>query len=254
VNQKVALLILERMGYRADVAANGLEVLEVLMQRVYDVVLMDAQMPEMDGLEATRLIRKQWPKDQQPQIIAMTANAMQGDREDCLAAGMDDYIGKPIQVGELARVLKQCRTLNATTTAPVARPFIPPQPQSPATTLNTEVLDGLRLLAGQGAPDALNELIELFFAEAPKLIAAMRSAVASRDAPGLSLTAHTLKSSSATLGASSLAGLCAELEAIGKSGSLAGAKVKAGQIEAEYERVKAALELERHIVYEKIIS
>lgn len=101
VNQKVALLILKQLGYRADVANNGEEVLEALHRQPYDVVLMDVQMPQMDGLTAARHIKEQWQEDEQPYIIALTANAMQGDREMCLAAGMQDYVSKPIRVDEL---------------------------------------------------------------------------------------------------------------------------------------------------------
>jgi len=108
VNQKLALHLLERMGYRADVAGNGLETLEALRRQTYDVVLMDVQMPEMDGLEATQAIHQEWPREQRPRIIAMTANVMKEDREECLAAGMDDYIGKPIRVEELVSILKEC--------------------------------------------------------------------------------------------------------------------------------------------------
>jgi GAF domain-containing protein/CheY-like chemotaxis protein/tetratricopeptide (TPR) repeat protein len=107
VNQKLALRLLGQMGYRADVAANGLEVIQAVERQPYDVVLMDVQMPEMDGLEATRQICARWTKEQRPRIIAMTANAMQGDREMCLAAGMDDYISKPIHVNELVEALNR---------------------------------------------------------------------------------------------------------------------------------------------------
>ena len=109
VNQKVALKILERMGYRADVAGDGLEVLEALRRQKYDVVLMDVQMPEMDGLQATRRIVQEAPNGNRPRIIAMTAHAMQGDREKCLDAGMDDYISKPINVEELQAALTRCK-------------------------------------------------------------------------------------------------------------------------------------------------
>ena len=109
VNQKLALRFLKQMGYRADLASNGLEAVESVERQVYDVVLMDVQMPEMDGLEASRRITKAWPAGKRPRIVAMTANAMQGDREMCLAAGMDDYIAKPIRVDELARALMQAR-------------------------------------------------------------------------------------------------------------------------------------------------
>jgi len=107
VNQKLALRILQQMGYRADVASNGLEAVESVGRQPYDVVLMDVQMPEMDGLEAARRICAQWQAARRPRIIAMTANAMQGDREQCLEAGMDDYITKPIRVEHLVEALQQ---------------------------------------------------------------------------------------------------------------------------------------------------
>src|SRR5207247_8152233 len=98
VNQKLALRILQQMGYRADLASNGIEAIESVQRQTYDVVLMDVQMPEMDGLEASRKINARWRAQDRPRIIAMTANAMQGDRDMCLAAGMDDYLTKPIRV------------------------------------------------------------------------------------------------------------------------------------------------------------
>ena len=106
VNQKLALRLLQQMGYRADVASNGIEAIECVARQPYDVVLMDVQMPEMDGLEATRRITVRWPASERPRIIAMTANAMQGDREECLAAGMDDYVTKPIRVDALVGALQ----------------------------------------------------------------------------------------------------------------------------------------------------
>ena len=107
VNQKLALRLLGQMGYRADVAANGIEAIEALERQRYDVVLMDVQMPEMDGLEASRRITAKWEAAERPRIVAMTANAMQGDREACLAAGMDDYVTKPIRVDDLVRALTE---------------------------------------------------------------------------------------------------------------------------------------------------
>jgi CheY-like chemotaxis protein len=105
VNQKVALRMLERLGYRAEVAANGIEVLAALERQRFDVVLLDVHMPEMDGLEAARRICARWPRDRRPRLIALTANAMDGDREACLEAGMDDYITKPVRMETLAAVL-----------------------------------------------------------------------------------------------------------------------------------------------------
>ena len=111
VNQKLALRLLQQMGYRADLASNGIEAIQSLQRQTYDVVLMDVQMPQMDGLEASRRIHAEWPAHARPHIIAMTANAMQGDREECLASGMHDYITKPIRVSELVAALVRAAPL-----------------------------------------------------------------------------------------------------------------------------------------------
>jgi CheY-like chemotaxis protein len=109
VNQKLALRLLQQMGYRADLASNGIEAIECVQRQPYDVVLLDVQMPEMDGLEASRRITAKWKPHERPRIVAMTANAMQGDREECLAAGMDDYLTKPIRVERLVEALNMVR-------------------------------------------------------------------------------------------------------------------------------------------------
>ena len=105
MNQKLAMRLLQQMGYRADLASNGIEAVESVERQAYDVVLMDVQMPELDGLDATRQICARWPAHERPRIVAMTANAMQGDREMCLEAGMDDYLTKPIRVDRLVEAL-----------------------------------------------------------------------------------------------------------------------------------------------------
>jgi CheY-like chemotaxis protein len=112
VNQKLALRLLQRLGYRADLAANGLEAIRAVERQPYDVVFMDVQMPEMDGLEATRVIVGRYPAGERPRIIAMTANALAEDRAACLAAGMDDYLAKPIRVEELVAALSRCQALH----------------------------------------------------------------------------------------------------------------------------------------------
>ena len=105
-SQKVTLAMLKRLGYSADAVANGLEALQALGRQHYDIVLMDVRMPDMDGLEATRIIRKRWQKNG-PKVIAITAYALEGDREKCLDAGMDDYISKPVKLEELAGMLSR---------------------------------------------------------------------------------------------------------------------------------------------------
>jgi CheY-like chemotaxis protein len=115
VNQKLAIRLLEQIGYRAEIAGNGLEAISAIEGSVYDVVLMDVQMPELDGLEATRRIRHRWPGAAGPRIVAMTANAMEGDREACLEAGMDDYISKPIRPEALSAALSSASRRTAAT-------------------------------------------------------------------------------------------------------------------------------------------
>ena len=143
VNQKVALRLLDQLGYRADVASNGLEALEALERQPYDVVLMDVQMPELDGLDASRRICERWPAEVRPRIIAMTANAMPEDREACFAAGMDDYVAKPIRPDELAEALSRARPLGDTRTASA---------EGAGASLDASAIESLRELGGEELP------------------------------------------------------------------------------------------------------
>ena len=176
------------MGYRADIAANGLEVLQALERQPYDIVLMDVQMPEMDGLEATRQICQRWPPEKRPRIVAMTANAMQRDREECLAAGMDDYLSKPVQLKDLQAALERSErpAITAESTARV----------DDLAPVNWAILEEMRALQEQGQADFVQEMVDLYLSETPPLLATIREAIAHGDAEGLKLAAHTLKGDS----------------------------------------------------------
>jgi PAS domain S-box-containing protein len=251
VNQKVALRMLERMGYRADVVANGLEVLEALQRQRYDVILMDVQMPEMDGLEASRLIHENWPAEQCPCIVAMTANAMQGDREECLAAGMHDYLTKPIQVTALQEALERAGQRAKKRTLPLENPVaVAHLPEGAerevedAPVLDPAVLSELRQLQGEGEPDIVQELAEAFQVETPALFTLLRRAVIEEQPEQLRQAAHNLKGSSSNLGACTMAALATELEALGKRGMVDGAAGLVARLEQEYQRVCQALAVE----------
>jgi PAS domain S-box-containing protein len=233
VNQKVALRLLAQMGYRADVAANGLEAIEAVERQTYDVVLMDVQMPELDGFEASREINRRWPAVR-PRIVAMTANAMQGDRELCVAAGMDDYVAKPIRVEELVAALE--RSPAHREAAPAADPAEPAAPAASA--IDRAVFE--RLVATTGGP-FVAELIDTFGEDARELLATLRRALAATDRDAFRRAAHSLKSTAESLGATGLAALARELEAAARAGSLDGAAARLDRLTEHYERAASAL-------------
>jgi len=242
-NQKLALRILERMGYRADLAANGLEVLQSLRRQPYDVILMDVLMPEMDGLQATHRFCGEWPAGRRPRIIAMTANAMKEDREACLAAGMDDYLSKPIRVEDLVTAL--LRSKPASLTDPAASEDQQAAPGSPPVVeLDPEALKRLRDIGG-GSASFLTGLIDTFLAESPSLMESVHQAIQHKDCEKLRLAAHSLKSNSRDFGALYLSRLCQDMENKAREGSLDNAVSLAAQIEVEYQKAKIALEAER---------
>lgn len=256
VNRKMMLLILQHLGYQADAVSNGLEALAALRQLSYDVVLMDVQMPEMDGLTATQQICKEWAPNCRPRIVAMTANTIQGDREECLAVGMNDYISKPIRIEALMQALKRCPprqhlALSAEINKKQAHKELLPQASSqslnlathtfPASVLDAKALELLYDMLGSQALQVLPELIECYCAEAPNLLKMMSDAIAQEDPVSLQQAAHTLKSGSASLGAVHLSQLCEEVEAIGRGKTLVGIAEKVSRLQAEYEQVKAAL-------------
>jgi PAS domain S-box-containing protein len=258
VNQKVALRILAQMGYRADVAANGLEAIEAVERQTYDLVLMDVQMPELDGFEASREINRRWPGERRPRIVAMTANAMQGDRELCVAAGMDDYVAKPIRVEELVSALERSpRRSDGVTRASrdaevtpksAAEGGVPPRLGEAAATesetaINSTVVE--QLAAGMGK-EFVVELIDTFGQDARELIAALRAALGGGDVDAFRRAAHSLKSTCETLGASRLAAIARALEGQARAGSLDGAGDRIEHLAAEHELVTRRLGELRH--------
>jgi PAS domain S-box-containing protein len=228
VNQKVALRLLERLGYGADVVSNGLEALEALERRRYDVVLMDVQMPELDGLDASRRICERWPAETRPRIIAMTANALPEDREACFAAGMDDYVAKPIRPDELAQALSRTRPLGKENE----------MSSDEGVSFDAAALENLRELGGD---DFLAEVIDTFLEDAPALLATIRRSLDEEDADELRRAAHTLKSNGSTLGAERFSELCRELEQRAKNGQLEGASELVDRIEQAYASLEETL-------------
>jgi CheY-like chemotaxis protein len=224
VNQRVAQGLLTRRGHKVTVVNNGREALDALAREAFDLVLMDVQMPEMDGLEATRRIRADGPSPQ-PRIVAMTANAMQGDREACLAAGMDDYLAKPIRPEQLAAAIAATRNRAAD------RPRI--------TVLDPSAIARLQAIAPNA--EALARLVASFLDNGAVLIAKMAEAAGAGDAEALRRHAHTLKSNAASFGATELAQHCAALEARARAGDLAGAGEAVSRIAAEFDGARAAL-------------
>ena len=231
VNQRVAILLLEKLGYRADAVGNGLEAVEASQRIPYDLVLMDCQMPELDGYEATARIRALEGSHRHVPIVAMTANAMQGDRDRCLAAGMDDYIAKPVREGELAAVLSRW-TASA---APASR-------RGGDAGIDRAVIADLHQLTPDGEPSIVDELIDAFVEDTPAQLAAMRAAVAAGDARALDAAAHRLKGGSGALGARRLAALCAQIEGLARVGALDDAVLPLEALADEFHVVRADLE------------
>jgi CheY-like chemotaxis protein len=227
---------LQKHGYSADAVANGLEVLQAIKHIPYDIILMDCQMPELDGYEATRLIRAEEAQrsGRRLYIIAMTANALSGDREECLTAGMDDYVSKPVRMQELEAAIN--RGLQQIQNAPS---------ENDMSLLDQEILQSVRDLRTPGEPDPLAELIDLFLQDTPPRIGKILDAFKAGDLPALERAAHSLKGSSSNLGANHLAGACFEVMNSARSGKLPEASTVA-RILSEFERLKPALEKERN--------
>ncbi|HSL01048.1 MAG TPA: response regulator, partial [Rubrobacteraceae bacterium] len=236
VNQRVSARMLERLGYQVDIAQNGKEAVKAAESSSYAAILMDVQMPEMDGYEATRKIRRrERASGVHTPIIAMTAHARLSDREDALETGMDDYISKPVKAAVLREVLgrwvgKGAGLAEASTSAPEEPP------------LDLSVIEVLQSLQVRGEPDVLGELVHMFLEDATKRLETMREGAGEQDAQRLRQEAHALKGSSGNMGATRIARISSELESIGKSEDLSHASRLLDALEEELGRVRPALQ------------
>ncbi|MEA1933063.1 MAG: response regulator [Thermodesulfobacteriota bacterium] len=235
-NQKVAISILDKLGYSADAVADGREAVESLETIPYDIVLMDCQMPEMDGYEATEEIRKPGSKviDHNVPVIAMTANAMKGDREKCLKAGMDDYLPKPINPQELSDMLEKWITKQDSSQ------------QKKATVGNIKPAQNIFDRAGflgrlMGDEEIANEILGNFLKEIPRIFNALKEALDNGDAPSVQLQAHSIKGASASVGGEALRETAFEIEKAGKAGDLEIAKLCMPELKTQFDRLKEAI-------------
>ena len=234
INQRVAVRQLRKLGYHnVEIAANGFEAVQATQRCEYDLVIMDCQMPEMDGYEATQEIRRQEAGGQRLRIIAMTANSMAGDREKCIESGMDDYVSKPVRIEELASALHRAREA-----APTA-----PEPEADDSPIDQDSVAQLRALEEDGEEESvLTELITLFFRDAPGTLDRLAEAVTQNDAKETVAAAHLLKSNAGHFGAHRLQELCATIEKDARANDLTSAPERLRSIRAEFQRVLHALE------------
>ncbi|WP_250634488.1 response regulator [Pinirhizobacter soli] len=251
VNQEIALAMLDDTEYGITLAENGLEALKATETGDFDVVLMDCQMPEMDGFEASTELRRREAEtgSRRLPIIGLTANAGAGSRENCLDAGMDDYVSKPFRRNVLLAALsKWTQSVPADRASPQKAEVAAPAPDMPeADPLDAEALQALRDLQRPGRPDVLTRVIDLFSLDAPRLVEAMLEAVKSNDADALRRAAHTLKSTSANVGAVSLSTNCREIEQLARSTEVVAAGTRVDDATKELGRVLAMLALERTV-------
>jgi CheY-like chemotaxis protein len=252
VNQELARSQLEALGCQVRVAANGREAIEAVtlspidaLREPYDLVLMDCQMPVMDGYAATTELRRWEDHEGQARmpIVALTANALEGDRERCLAQGMDDYLAKPFSREELERMLARWLPPAAAVTIASERELAAAdsKPYGNGTVLDTKIIERITALQRDGKPDLLAHLIGLFLASVPRLQNEIEFGLTAGDAALVRRAVHTLKSSSANLGGSALAKLCGELEALARAGELSAVATRVDVLHFELDGVIAAL-------------
>ncbi|WP_157596695.1 response regulator [Streptacidiphilus rugosus] len=249
VNQQLALRMLSKIGYTADAVGDGAQALEALRAKPYDVVLMDVHMPVMNGLTASRAIHQEWPSHQRPRIIALTASAMRGDREACIAAGMDDYLTKPLSLKTLAHALAQYTPVTPisadTTVTTGSEAASPPQPeqQPEAVMADKPILNSATLgpLISSLDVEFTAQLMDAFLEDSPHLVEEIRQGVHSGDAELVHRAAHTLKSNCKTFGLDQLTPLCQRLENLTADGGLDGVTDVARDIAASYALAREAV-------------
>ena len=240
-NQQVALGILKNLGLRADAVANGVEALNALRSIPYDLVLMDVQMPVMDGLEATRRIRDSQSevRNHAIHIIAMTAHARQADRQECLDAGMDDYVSKPISSQALSDALARWLSAgSAESGSPDATQAAPANAESPLPVIFDRAALRERFMDEE---EIVQEIIETFLVDTPKQIEALRSHLAAGNAAGVAFQAHTLKGASANVGGEALRSLACEIETASKAGDLHSVAARMYELDREFDRLQRAM-------------
>ena len=245
INQKVALRMLDKLGCRADVVANGREAVEALKQMPYDLVLMDCNMPEMDGFDATAVIRHMEGEQRHTIIVAMTANALRGDRERVLAAGMDDYLAKPVSQKELAVLVREWTLKirgNGNETHGTESTGHSPE-AAPEEVIDSKRLAELRELAEGEDPGWLQSLAEMYLSDAAQHIEDLREAAKTENAAAVGRIAHALKGSSRNIGVLNIVATCQQLQSLGESGVWAGVPGLLRELEAE--AVRAEVELRR---------
>ena len=239
VNQKVAHRILTKLGCRVDIVCNGLEAVEAVSQIPYDIVFMDCSMPEMDGFAATQGIRTLQGGSQHTTIIAMTANAMAGEREKCLEAGMDDYLSKPVVQKDLAAMIKRWGSpMTDHDRRPAREQAAPPDQQ----VVDRSRLDELADLGDEENTQWLRSIVDNFCDDSSSRIVKLVVAAEAGDPRPLESVAHALKGSCSNIGAVTMAAHAESLQTLGRSGSVQGAVEIIGSLEREFERVKAELE------------
>ena len=237
INQKVGISVLTKLGYRADMANNGLEVLKALEQKAYDILFLDVQMPEMDGLEAARQICQRWPADKRPRIIAMTGNALMGDREKCLLAGMDHYISKPVRIAELQAALERWAPARRRKSDTAFFSRLRPMPADQL--LDQAIIAELRDMPPSDGVSMLRELVDLFLENAPARIEQISQSIT--DPTKLAFHAHALKSMSLNLGAKRIVELSQKLEELGRAGNVSEAPALLKDLEAAFTQTRTQL-------------